>query len=71
MASAAFQLTVVFSIIPVIPWAVALVQQRYGVTGAVGMMIMWYLLYPLGFAALMWVSLSRMEAADSGRDRNV
>jgi hypothetical protein len=70
MVSAAFQLTIVFSIIPVIPWAVALIQQRYGIAGATGMMVMWYLLYPLGFGALMWVSLSRMEAVARGGNRD-
>ena len=58
MAAAAFQLTVVFSIIPVLPAAVLLAQERYGLLAALLLTLLWYVGYPLFFGALMWRHLA-------------
>ncbi len=58
MAAAAFQLTVVFSVIPFLPVVVMMTWERYGLSASMSMAALWYVGYPLFFGALMWRHLN-------------
>lgn len=62
MAAAAFQLTVVFSVIPFLPTVVMLAQERYGLRVSLPLAALWYAGYPLFFGILMWRHLDPGKA---------
>lgn len=67
MAAAAFQLTVVFSVIPFLPAVVMLAQERYGLSASVCLAAVWYIGYPLFFGALMWRHLDPTRLREKRR----
>lgn len=59
MAADAFQLTIVFTIVPVIPLAIVQAHLMYGVWAALIVAMLFYGGFPSALGGLMWVSLTR------------
>lgn len=61
MAADAVQLTIVFTIVPVIPFTILEIHLAYGAWGSMVMAMIFYVGYPLSFGALMWRTCSGKE----------
>jgi hypothetical protein len=57
----AVQLTIVFTIVPVIPFTVLEVHLAYGVWGSLATAMLFYGGYPSVFGALMWMHCTRKK----------
>lgn len=55
MFCAILGLVFIFSIFPVVPFAVVLTQEAKGTTAACGMAAVWYIVFPGIFAVLTWI----------------
>lgn len=67
VAGDAFQLAVVFTIVPVIPFTALEAQVRFGTGALATVLALFYLGYPSAFGALMWVSQSRSKVNHARR----
>lgn len=61
MAAAAFELTIVFTILPVIPYTMLVAEAHYGAGAMTVVAALFYGVFPLMFGIRMWVYCSRLK----------